>query len=172
VWHGEGDRGQLFCAESDPNNYPYIYRLNYGNEYTTGNGGAGLVGSQITMKLSTGLEDFNRPDLIKRFKSIRMNGKCGSVDVGPVDVDVVVDVDGAYTANVSDLDFSGGTVVRQASALPRYANGNRVGVQIIARHTLETSGPSPPVNTGADAFELYDLAWYYDTRQTRVRNVS
>jgi len=179
-WGGEGDRGELFGGEAIATDSNWVYRLEFKDADVNGSrSGAALpvTTAAISSKLWLGLEDAGRPDLLKDWKSIRVEAKSGECLTH-----IILDVDqGALLRELGSYIFrndlgvwgegvwgggevwAGPRIERQAMALPREAKGIRAGLRFETDDVLTAAGLGP------EAFELYDIAWSVTPLSTRVR---
>ena len=171
VWLGEGDRAELFGGESQ--SHDWVYRMDFANEDE--NGLTTLATAPISATLKLGITDMGRPDQEKSFKNLTVEGRSGDTSVR---VGINVD-DGALVKVLGDLDFekvdfewgtsvwgtgiwNGPRIVSHTIAIPREANGTRIGVDLTILDALDSS------TNGPTAMELYDMAISFSPLRDRV----
>lgn len=178
-WGGEGDRGELFGGEAVATDSNWVYRLEFKDADVNGtHAGAALSTTSVAIasKLWLGLEAAGRPDLLKDWKSVRVEAKSGLALTH-----IVLDVEqGAMLRELGSYDFQGPValwgqiawghftwtgprITRQAIALPREAKGIRAGLRFETDDVLDAS------SLGPEPFELYDIAWSVVPLSTKVR---
>lgn len=178
-WGGEGDRGEIFGGEAVSTDSNWVYRIEFKDADANGSrSGAALPVTTLPIpsKLWLGLDAAGRPDLLKDWKSTRIEAKSGLCTAH-----IILDVDqGALLRELGSYDFrssigawgsivwgeftwSGPRIERQAIALPREAKGIRAGLRFETEDFLNAS------SVGPEAFELYDLSWSVVPLATKVR---
>lgn len=176
---GESDHGELFGGEANSADSNWVYRLDYGNADFNGSRNGTTITSSVSAisgYLHLGLDDAERPDFYKSWKSLRVQAKSGLClahvildlesgstlkELGTYDFQGVI---GAWGSIVwGAFTWNGPRITRKAMALPRIANAIRAGVRF---ETVDVLNPS---NVGPDPFELYDVSWTADLIRTRVR---
>lgn len=156
-WRGEGDRGELFASPSSTTIRTWVHRALFGNEDEVGSTGTSITFQAISSAYKTHLDEFGRPDLLKRFKSLRIEmTSTNSLASITANID-----DDNFTASLGTFNFNGAGVNRLPSAIPRQAIGVRAGLDFTIVDTL--TGNDGPVK-----WTLYDVAWRFTPMTTRV----
>lgn len=176
VWAGEGDREEVFGAESDAAARDWIYRLDFGDEDENG-AGASTVKAPILQEYRTQIGDLGLPHRDKMFRMGRFEAKSGQSSAElRVDVDAGAFRSSLGTHEFSSLtafwgvavwdisDFNGPSVENKTLGLPRECVGVRIGYEISITDRLDgaSAGPEP--------FELYSISTDFEVLRQRVRH--
>ena len=113
--------------------------------------------AQIASTLKTGAFDFGRPDRIRKFRNIVINGTSESTTIT-----VALDIDGGFLSQtlgswVFDFDTASGEVKHLTSGIPRNCIGTHAALDI---SSVDTTSPEP--------WELYNIGLEIEELPSRV----
>lgn len=157
-WQGEGDRQEIFGGEAVAANFPWTYRVLFGDQDVRGNGNVTTASAQITGELKTGGFDFRTPDRIRYFRNLVMNAQADAGD-GSDDTSLAVFLDindGALTQALGTWDPTGGNIKHMTSNIPKAAMGTYAALDIVS---TDTDSPDP--------WELFNVSLEFEDLPSR-----